>query len=272
VNFEALYGEALNLELNSNDSNTLFTTARRKQAINDAQQEFCDLTECLIRQSSITVSCNTAEYALLSSGTLGGSTDYARLAAQGVEYRVLSSGSSASYVTYLTGDQFPQRSIVWRNKETPGWRQSTSPSTPTGYYLRPDGGTVYLGLDRPPVVGSSQHAELIVPYVAIPAAMTSTGDLPFTVAGSARYDLTPYHRALPHYAAYKLLPLLGDEQGSQTQLQKFQGYVARFLQALRPKGGTSVVLGTNYLAMARRPRGSRLDRLSRVPPSQWDRS
>ena len=72
--FEYLYSGALDLELNSGDSNTLYTTARRKQAINDGMRQFADLTECLTRQSSLTISCNTSEYQMLSSAVLGGST------------------------------------------------------------------------------------------------------------------------------------------------------------------------------------------------------
>ena len=268
--FEYLSGPALNLELNSADSNTLYTSTRRQQAINDAQEEFADLTDCLIRQSSITVSCNTAEYMLLSSGTLGGSTDFVRLAAQGVEYRVRSSGSTWTWKTWVGGDDFPQRPIVWRNRAAAGWRQSTTPSDPTGYYIRPDGGNLYLGFDRPPRVGSSQLAELLVPYVARPAPMTSSAAQPFTVNSSVRLDLALYHRALPHYAAYVLLPLIGDEQGSNSQLQKFMGYVTRFLHSARPKGGQAVLLGQNYLANAKRGRGgwrSGYDPI--VPPSQW---
>lgn len=265
-NFEYLYGPALNLELNSSDSNNLYTSTRRQQAINDAAREFADLTECFVRQSSITVSCNTAEYMLLSSGVLTGSTDYTRLSKQGQEYRVRSSGSTWTWVTWISGDDFPQKPIEWRNRNDAGWRQSTTPQTPSGYYLRPEGGNLYIGLNVPPKVGSSQLAELLVPYVARPAPMTSSGDIPYTVNSTTRHDLTVYHQALPHYAAYKLLPLIGDDQGSNTQLQKFMGYVTRFLQNLRPKGGTQVQLGHNYLRAARR--GSWMTR-SNVPPSQW---
>lgn len=268
--FEDLYGSKLNLELNSSDSNVLYTSTRRQSAINDGAAEFADLTECFIRQSSIAVSCNTTEYMLLSSGTLGGSTDFSRFAKQGVEYRVRSSGSSATWITWLAGDDFPQRPIEWRNRQTPGWRQSTTPTAPTGYYLRPDGGNLYIGLDCPPKVGSSQRAELIVPYVARPAPMTSSGDVPFTANSTTRWDLVTYHPALAHYAAYKLLPLIGDEQGSNTQLQKFMGYVTRFLQNARPKGGTAVQFATNYLRNARRGRGGWRDRPpSHIPDSQW---
>ena len=268
-NFEYLYGPALNREINSNDSAVLWTSTLRQQAINDAQEEFADLTECLIRQSSITVSCNTAEYMLLSSGVLGGWTDFVRLAKQGPEYRVKSSGSSWRWVTWISGDDFPQRPIEWRNRQEPGWRQSTTPTTPTGYYLRANGGNLFFGLDYPPRVGSSQLAEVLVPYVARPVPMTSSGDVPFTVNSTTRLDLTIYHKALPHYAAFKLLPLVGDEAGSQSQLQKFMGYVTRFVQQARPKGGTLVQLGHNYLQAARHSRSGTWDRKSLIPNSQW---
>lgn len=268
--FEYLYATALNIELNSADSNTLYTSTRRQQAINDAQEEFADLTECLTRQSSVTVSCNTAEYMLLSSGALGGSTDFTRLAVQGVEYRVRSSGSTWTWKTWIGGDNFPQRPIEWRNRADAGWRTSTSPQDPTGYYLRPDGGNMYIGLDHPPRVGSSQLAELIVPYVARPAPMTNSTNEPFTVNSSVRNDLRLYHRALPHYAASVLLPLVGDHDGAARQLQTFMGYVTRFLSMARPKGGQAVLLGRNYLRDARRGRGgwrSGYDPV--IPPSQW---
>jgi hypothetical protein len=100
--------------------------------------------------------------------------------------------------------------------------------------------------------------------------MTSTGDVPFTVNSTTRFDLTLYHKAFPHYAAYKLLPLIGDDQGSQNQLQKFMGYVTRYLQESRPKGGSIVQLGRNYLKLARSGRRGGFDRAgSLIPPSQW---
>lgn len=253
-NFEDLYKTRLTRELNNSDTSVLFTSTRRQAAINEAVEEFADLTECFIRQSSLTISCNTAEYMLLSSGVLGGSTDFIRLAKQGVEYHRRSSGSSQTWITYLAGDDFPERPIEWLNRYDAGWRSSTSPTTPPSWYRRADGGNLYLGLSRPPLVTSSQRAQIIVPYVAKPAPMTSTGDLPFTVNSSVRTDLTVYHKAFPHYAAYKLLPLIGDMEGSQSQLQKFMGYVTRFVQAVRPKGGTHVVMAKDYFRNARRGR------------------
>lgn len=270
--FEQLYGPLLDREVNTNSSlaGSPFSSANRTLGINDGIQEFADLTECFQRQSSITVSCNTAEYMLLAGGSLAGSTDYTRLAKQGLEYRVLSSGSTRSVITWLAGeDAFPERPIQFRNRQDAGWRQSTTPTTPTGYYLRPDGGNLYVGLDCRPKVGSSQVAEILVPYVARPPLMTSSGDVPFSVSTATRTDLVVYHQAAAHYAAYKLLPMIGDEQGAQGQLQKFMGYVSRYLANARPKGGQVIQLGRNYLKAARGGRSNFGRSGSLIPPSQW---
>ena len=45
--FSSLYSARLDRELGTDDSTVLFTTARRKAAINEGQAEFADLTECL---------------------------------------------------------------------------------------------------------------------------------------------------------------------------------------------------------------------------------
>lgn len=252
--FKTLWKSELSIQLNNSDTSVLFTSTRRQEAINAAVEEFADLTECLIRQSTIACSCNTREYMLLSSGVLGGSTDYTRLAKQGVEYHHISSGGRLRTVA---GDEFPRRDIEWLNSYEPGWRESTTPTElPTGYYLRADGGNVYLGLKDVPDVGSSETGKVLVPYVARPAPMASSSVEPFTVNGSARTDLRVYHRALPHYAAYKLLPLIGDLQGANDQLQTFLGYVTRYTQNQRPKGGQHVTLARSYFRESRRSNGS----------------
>lgn len=252
--FEQLTKSELSIQLNNSDTSVLFTSTRRQQAINDAQEEFADLTECLIRQSTITCSCNTAEYMLLSSGVLGGSTDYSRLAKQGVEYHHVSShGGSSARTRTVSGDDFPRRDIEWLNRFEPHWRESTTPTElPTGYYLRADGGNVYLGLKDKPDIGSSETGKVLVPYVARPAPMTSSSAEPFTVNSTVRTDLRVYHRALTHYAAYKLLPLIGDLPGANQQLQTFLGYVTRYTQAQRPKGGQHVTLARSYFQESRR--------------------
>ncbi len=252
MNFERLTKAELSIQLNNSDTSVLFTGARRQQAINDAAEEFADLTECLIRQSTVACSCNVSEYMLLSSGVLGGSTDFTRLAKQGVEYHHVSSGASGRTRT-VAGDEFPRRDIEWLNRAEPGWRESTTPcELPTGYYLRADGGNQLIGLHQPPDIGSSETGKLLIPYVARPAPMASTGDEPFTVNSSVRTDLRIYHHALPHYAAYKLLPLIGDMQGANAQLQTFLGYVTRYAQNQKPRGGQHVTLARSYYRESRR--------------------
>lgn len=256
--FEDLYKDELSLRLNNSDTSVLFTSTRRQRAINDAIEEFADLTECLIRTSTIACSCSVTEYALIST-SLQGSTDYVRLAKQGVEYLHTTSNG---VVTQLSGQDFPRRDLDWRGSYDPNWRSSTTPViAPTGYYLRDDGGQVYIGLNQPPRVGSSETATLVVPYVVRPTPIASsvagsTATEPFTMGAATRTDLRIYHKALPHYAAYKLLPLVGDEQGAQAALQQFLGYVARYTQNARPKGGQHVTLARSYLRDSQRRGGS----------------
>jgi hypothetical protein len=46
MTFLQLYGDYLDIELGSADRTALFTTARRKDAVNRAQLEFAKQTEC----------------------------------------------------------------------------------------------------------------------------------------------------------------------------------------------------------------------------------
>ena len=253
MHFERLYKSELSLLLNNSDSSVLFTSTRRQDAIRDAEEEFVELTECLTRQSTIVCSCNTTEYDLNSSAVLGGSTDFIRWAKQGVEYHHVSSGGT---LRTRAGDEFPRRDIEWLNRHMTGWRESTTPTElPRAYYQRADGGSLFLGLVDPPDVGSSETGKVLVPYVARPDVMTSTGAEPFTVGGQPRADLRVWHKALPHYAAWKLLPLIGDENKANAQLQTFLGYVARYTQAQRPKGGTHVTMQRSYFRDSRRQGG-----------------
>lgn len=250
ANLELLSGEWLNLELRTDDTAVLFTSTRRVQAVNDGMAEFAELTECYIRQSTVVCSCNTAEYNLTSSAVL--STDFVRFAAQGAEYHHLSSGSSGETLV-VAGDDFPRRDIEWLNRYEPGWRTSTSPvELPASYYLRADGGSYLLGLSQRPDIGSSETGKVLLPYVARPVPMTSTGDVPFTVGGVTRSDLIPFHRALVHYAAHQLEKLRGDDQASDRQFAKFQAFVQRWTEKARPKGGGFVTMARNYLRDARR--------------------
>lgn len=249
--FSSLAGELLTRELGTSDSTNLFKTQRRQDAVLQAERQFADLTECLIRQSSIATSNAVREYDLLSN-----STDYVRMAPQGPEYRLVSSNSTTPGSTqYTAGQNFPRTDIERLNRENPGWRDSTGQDLPNAWYLRNDGGAVYFGFSEPPEVGSSETGTLTVPYVAQPTGSTASTYVPFTVGGNYRTDLTPYHPALVHYAAHELEKLRKDDEASDRQLQKFLGYVTRYLNSNRKRTGHSrISQHREYFREARRRR------------------
>ena len=251
MQFSHLYSSALDQELGTDDSTRLFTTARRQRAINQAQLQFCDLTECSLRQSTITCSNGIREYNLIASTNVPGQ-DYLRLAKQGPEFH---HEDSNGHVTYVAGDGFPRREIAWLNQYEPGWRASTG-GTPSAYYERMDGGQRLFGLTPPPrIATSSESGQVVLPYVAKPSSMTSDTSLPFTFGSTVREDLEPYHQALVHFAASDLEKLRLNTEASQTQLKIAMGYVQRFLVSLQPKGGQSIRQMRNYFSESRRRGG-----------------
>lgn len=250
ANFELLTSLWLDQELGTADSTVLFTSTRRSQGVNDGLAEFADQTECFKRVSTVVCSCNVTAYDLLSSAVFN-STAFVRVAARGVEYHFTDSNG---LLTQLAGDDFPRRDIEVLNREDPGWRQSTTPGTPTCYYIDDTDGTYRIGLDIPPDIGSSEIGALVVPYVSRPAPMTSTGDIPFTVGSNTRYDLVPFHKALTHYAASMLEKLRGDTEASDRQMASFLSYVQRYNEKFKNKGSNFVRLAKNYLKEASRGR------------------
>lgn len=254
--FSSLYGARLDRELATDDSTVLFTTARRKAAINEGQEHFADITECLTRESTIAITGGTREYNLLSTAVLA-TGDFVRFSKEQVQFRYT---DASSYTTVLAGDDLPRRDVEWLNRFRPGWRGSTFTSslaqTPTAYYLRADGGNLYLGFDPTPCTGSSASADVIVPYLARPTAMTSDTHEPFTVNSTLRTDLRIYHQALVHYAAHQLEKLRGEWEKSDRQLQTFLGYVTRFLANARVKGGRVATYARDYWAVRGRDVGT----------------
>jgi len=171
------------------------------------------------------------------------------LAKQGVEVKRVTSSTTYYYV----GDDFPRKDIDLLNRETPGWR--TEPKgIPTRYYLREDGGTTLLGLVPAPSVAAGETWTLTVPYVANVPDMSADADQPFTASSNAKITLRPWHQGLVHYAAAKLELLRKNTDGEASQMQKFGGYVADYLQRQRPKGGRHVSFARKYYR--ERPGGS----------------
>ena len=244
--FSSLYGNRLDRELGTADRTNLFTSARRKAAINEAAFEFANLTKCLERRSTITVTGGTGEYDLNSTTVLPNG-DFNDFSPDGVEFRYTDASSN---VTILARDSLPRRDVDWLNQNRPGWRLSTTASTtmllPEFHYVRNDGAKYLLGFTPVPSTGSSASAEIMLSYIAQSPVMVSDTDSPFTFSGAFRADLNTYHQGLVHYAAHQLEKLRRDDQASQNQLQKFLGYVTRYFSDRRIPGGRQIRQGKNY--------------------------
>src|SRR3972149_2406278 len=114
--FSHLYSSALDYELGTDDSTRLFTTTRRKQAINEGVEQFADLTECFHRQSTIVSSHGVREYSLHSTVNIPGA-DFVRLSPQRPEYQFT---DSAAIVTYVSGKNLERRDVDWLNTYATG--------------------------------------------------------------------------------------------------------------------------------------------------------
>jgi hypothetical protein len=245
--FSTLWGRLLTQELGTDDSTQLFTDARRQAGINDGLREFAELTECCVRTATITLTGGTQEYDLNSTYISG--LDFVRLAAkQSVE---VSYTDASSKTQIVTGDDLRQRDVAWLNRYQPGWRDTSTAASsggqlPSAFYLRPDASHLYLGFVPVPSTGSSASMTATVPYVPYVAALSASTDVPYRFTGFSRDDLRPFHMAAVHYAAHQLEKLRRDDQASDRQLQKFLGYVTRYLQGLRQKGGTSLTFARTY--------------------------
>ena len=247
--FSSLYGGRLDRELGTDDSTNLFTTARRKAAVNEGIEQFAELTECWQRTSSISIVSGTAEYDLSTSIAAG---DFLRFSKEQVQFRYT---DTAVNVQVFAGDELLRRDVEWLNRYRPGWQVSTLASTayqmPSVFYQRNDGARTLLGFNPSPCLGSSnQTADALVPYVARPVPLTSDTQEPYQGNG----DLKVWHQAVVHYAASQLEKLRRDTQASQTQFQQFMIWVQRFQISSRIKNGLGLTMGRNYFqTSSRRP-------------------
>lgn len=249
MNFAHMWSSGLTQELGDPDSTRLFTDARRQNAINNGMLLFVDLTECALRFSTITCSHGVREYDLLSTVNVPAG-DLLRLCKEQPEYHHTDTGGN---VTYVTGDEFPQRDLNWLNDYDKSWRDSTG-GTPESWYLRPDGGSLFFGLPTPPQIDAGESAKVVLPYLAKPNTLSQSTDVPFTFGTKVRTDLDPYHMGPVHFAAYELEKLRVNDQAAQTQCTLAMGYVERFLRNVRKRGGQQIRHARNYFAQARSKR------------------
>lgn len=262
--FGQLWGDRLDRELGSADRSSLFTEARRKAAVNEAQLEFAKQTECYQRIATITVAHNTPRYDLDAAGIIS-AEDFLCIASQGAEHAFTDVNGA---VTYAAGKDFPRKDPAQLNEEDPGWRNtSVTTNIPSSYGIEEDGGSVFLFLVPIPKIGAGESAKVNLPYVASPPDMTADSHEPFSVTpgSTPNKTLRPWHQALVHYAAALLEPLRKHEAGRKTQLGLFAAQVADYLQKKRPKGGQTVRLARDYY---REARGHRIFARA-VDPTLW---
>lgn len=238
MTFLDLYGTELDRELGSADRSQLFTLARRKSAINAAQQEWIKRTECLQSQTSLALVNTTGEYDLETSVT-----DFAWIARQGVSIKIVSGANTR----YIEGDELEVVSVERLNQEHPGWR-AWAAGTPAYVYTRRDGGALNLGFAPAPAITGADVWTALLPYVLVPADMSSDTDVPFTVATNPMQSLRPWHRALAYFAAYDAEKYRKDQQRAASALQLFEIEVSKFMGAEKPRGGSRVRLAKNYRA------------------------
>lgn len=247
--FSDLYGTELDRELGSADRAQLFTTARRKAAINAAQLEWVKRTECFQKQTTVTIVDLQQEYDL--EATI---TDFGWIAKQGVSIKIV----SGSTTRYIEGDDLEVTSVERLNVEEPGWR-AVSAGTPTKVYLRRDGGTVNLGFFPAPDITGSDTWTALVPYVIVPTDLSADADEPFSVSGNPLRSMRPWHRALAHFGAFDCEKYRKDSARGGAQLQLFELEVAKFTGTEKPKGGQHVRLSNDYRRSARFGRSAPMD-------------
>lgn len=235
MTFLELYGLELDRELGSADRVNLFTTARRKAAINAAQLEWIKRTECLQRQISYVLTDDRQEYDLEAA------TDFGWIAKHGVSVKI----TSGSTTRYLEGDDLLETSVERLKQEEPGWRAVTA-GTPTKYYLRRSGGTVNLGFHPKPRITGADEWWAIVQIVMVATDLTADADVPFTCSSNPMQSLRPWHRALAHFGAYDLEKFRKDDQRGATQLQLWEHYIEQYTNTMKPKAGTVVRFARNY--------------------------
>jgi hypothetical protein len=237
MTFLQLYGTELDRELGTS-STVLFTTARRKAAINAAQLEWNERTHCYTRSTTVALVDATQEYDLETI------TDFHQISHEGLSIRITDADAN---VRYLEGKDLTVTTVEKLNDELPGWR-SVSAATPQYVYPRREGGVIYVGLHPAPSIDVGDTWVLLVPYVAIPPDLSGDTDQPFTVTASSNpiASLRPYHRALVHFAAYDLEKLRKDSQRGGLQFQLFESYVERYKASMKPVGGQVVRFVKTY--------------------------
>jgi hypothetical protein len=245
MQFSELYGAALDHELGSYDTTQLFTTSRRKYAINRGHKEFARLAKIsLAREVTIPIVAGTAVYDLDAASV----NRFVMFGRAPLRLRVTTVATGLRQVTPLI-----VRSTAYLDEAEPGWRDTTSTGTPQWIAHDPVNGVNQLRFSPIPAIPASVIWELIVPIQANAADMTNDTDVPF----DARPDIEPYHWAIVHFAAGILERLRKDPEAEQVQVAKFGAYLEDWnAKSTRPPGAHKRVLQQrDYLGEVSRARG-----------------
>jgi hypothetical protein len=245
VQFNELYGPALDHELGSYDTTQLFTTLRRKNAINRAHKEFARLAKIsLSREVIIPVTTGTAQYDL-DAASVQRFVMFGRAPLR-LRHNTVATGAR-------TVESLIVRSTAYLDEVAPGWRDTTSSGAPQYIAHDPLNGVNYLRFSPTPSIPASETWELVVPIQANAADMTNDTDVPF----DGRPDVEPYHWALAHFAAGILERLRKDPEAEQVQVQKFGAYLEDWnAKSTRPPGAHKrVFMQRDYLGEVSRARG-----------------
>lgn len=155
ADYLALYGERLDRELGTGDRTNLFTTARRKDAINQGQLEFAKQTGCYVRWIDLALTDGVAEVDLDATSALADG-DFLDFSIEPAEYVYT---DSAGVITSVSGDdEFPRRDITDLNRHEPGWRNADASQTPSAWYVRENAGSTYIGLYPAPSITAGDSA------------------------------------------------------------------------------------------------------------------
>lgn len=240
MTFLELYGDKLDRELGSADRTSLFTTVRRKAAINDAQEWFVTQTECLQRTEAIELTDADGEVDLEAEIA---DADFLWIAKQGPE--IAADPGGGGEIVYYAGESFKRTTVQELNRENSGWR-NLDPGAPEAWYERNEGGQHIFGIVPPPSIPGAATWTLSVPYVVKAAAMSADGDIPFTVSSNAKVSLIPWHDALVYYAASELEKLRKGLERSTFLRQQAESRILDYLDKRRVPGGKRIKLARNY--------------------------
>lgn len=247
MTFEELYNDALSRELGSSDTLNLFTTARRKAAINLAQRWFIVQTECLVSTASIALDDEDGEYDLEAEI---GSDRFIQLATRQHRPRIECDPGGGGAIVYLEGRSFQRRSVPYLDQHLPGWRSAIG--TPDTWYETSEGGQRIFGMTPAPDIPSGATWTLKLPYVVLAADMSADADEPFTVSSNPKRSLIPWHDALAKYAAHELEKLRKGLERSAVLLQMAESRVLDYFDKQRVPGGAVVQVARSYRREARR--------------------